>query len=146
MVSCKKASVKKKKTSTKTMRENQVTSYPAPSQHEPKMVCQNQSKLPTLTHDTYTEHIPVHLEMDNIGNYILSLIHITYIYIHIYIQTCIVFPYLALRYVPQHYFIALQFDFVVYIYPCIVFQQKKEVHNSSLPLARGQDDLRLQYI
>jgi hypothetical protein len=48
------------------------------------MVCQNQSKLPTLTHDTYTEHIPVHLEMDNIGNYILSLIHITYIYIYTY--------------------------------------------------------------
>ena len=74
------------------------------------MVCQNQSKLPTLTHDTYTEHIPVHLEMDNIGNYILSLIHITYIYTHIYLDLhCVSLPCLTLRSLALFHCIAIRF-------------------------------------
>ena len=75
----------------------------------------------------------------------------TYIYIYriyIYIEYIYIYTiHTYLRYLTSHNFIALRFDFVVYVYidiysTCIVLKQEKEVEDLSLLFATGQDDLR----
>ena len=76
----------------------------------------------------------------------ITLVIIYFFNTHIYSDLhCVSLPCLTLRYLALFHCIAIRFRCIP-IYTCIVFQQKKEVHNSSLPLARGQDDKRLQYI